>query len=119
MQLNKKEMGIWGEQVAAKFLRESGFNIIERNYRCRFGEIDIIASVRDQLIFVEVKTRSSVRFGLPSEAVNSKKRSKYFLLATYYVNAKKLYNHNMRFDVIEIMLDSEQLHRINHIPNAF
>lgn len=119
IELNKKELGKWGEQIAAKLLRETGFNIIELNYRCRFGEIDIIASVKDQLIFAEVKTRSSLNFGLPSEAVNIKKRSKYYLLATYYVNEKKLYNHNIRFDVIEIMRDSEQSYRINHIPNAF
>lgn len=118
-QLNKKELGNWGEQVAAKFLRESGFYIIEYNYRCRFGEIDLIVSTRDKLIFVEVKTRGSLRYGLPAEAVNTRKRAKYYLLASYYVNHKKLYSYDLRFDVIEIMLDSDGSYRINHIPNAF
>ncbi|MCL5019183.1 MAG: YraN family protein, partial [Patescibacteria group bacterium] len=96
-----------------------GFFIVERNYRCRFGEIDLIASTKNQIIFVEVKTRSSSRYGLPGEAVNAKKRSKYFQIATYYVNYKRLYSFDLRFDVIEIMRGSDGSYSVNHIPNAF
>ena len=117
--MNNKELGKWGEQVAAKFLKKSGFVIIERNYRCRLGEIDLITSAKDKLIFIEVKTRSSSRYGLPGESVNAKKQSKYFQIATYYVNYKKLYSFELRFDVIEIMRESDESYNINHIPNAF
>lgn len=117
--MNNKELGKWGEQVAAKFLQKADFVIIERNYRCGLGEIDLITSAGDQLIFVEVKTRSSSRYGLPGEAVNAKKRSKYFQIATYYVNYKRLYSLSLRFDVIEIMRKADGSYSVNHIPNAF
>jgi len=117
--MTNKELGRWGEQLAYKFLMEAGFSILECNYRCRFGEIDLVASTRNELIFVEVKTRTSVNYGLPVEAVNARKRAKYHLLASFYLNHKKLYNYDLRFDVVEIMLGSEGSYKINHIMNAF
>jgi len=118
-QLDSKELGKRGEQLAAKYLAKSGFKIIERNYRCRLGEVDLILSKNDQLIFVEVKTRSSIKYGQPAEAVNSKKKANYFRLATHYVSFKRLNDINLRFDVIEIMYDADGTYKINHIPDAF
>lgn len=117
--MNKKELGKWGEQIAAKFLRENGFCVLESNYKCPLGEADLIVSKKDTVIFVEVKTRGSLKYGLPSEAVTNQKKAKYYHIASYYINYKKLVNKNLRFDVIEVFLKHDGTFNINHIPNAF
>jgi len=117
--MNNKELGDLGERLAAEFLEKSGFRIVERNFRCRFGEMDLIILSRNLLIFVEVKTRRSFRYGLPSEAVNKRKQSNYYLLASYYTRFQDLGNLSCRFDVIEVMFKPDGSHDINHIADAF
>ena len=107
-------MGRAGEKKAVEFLKDKGYKIVTQNFKTHFGEIDIIAKDGETVIFVEVKTRSSDEYGAPSEAVNFKKREKYFLVATEYLRNNNLLDAMSRFDVIEI-----ENGKINHIIDAF
>lgn len=107
-------MGGVGEKKAAKHLKKNGYKILEKNYRARFGEIDLIAENKGEIVFIEVKTRSDEEYGFASEAVNAKKQEKYRLAATEYLMRKEKTDSPCRFDVIEI-IDGE----INHIKDAF
>ncbi len=111
---HKKLLGKLGEEQAAKYLTSQNIKILERNYKNSFGEIDIIAKDGDYTVFVEVKTRSSESFGAPSEAVDYRKRQKYFKIATAYLTSKNLTDTAVRFDVIEV-----ENGKINHIIDAF
>ena len=107
-------MGRAGEKEAEKFLKKSGYQILDTNYHTFFGEADIVCQKDEYIIFVEVKTRTDDSFGMPSEAVTIKKQERYFKIATEYV-CKKGYNQKqIRFDVIEI-----ENGKINHIIDAF
>ena len=110
----KKFLGRVGEEKAAEFLKNKGYEIIKANHRSHFGEVDIIAKDGDTIVFVEVKTRSGDGYGAPSEAVDYKKREKYFKIATDYLMREGLDDVNCRFDVIEI-----EKGEINHIFDAF
>ncbi|MPM99096.1 hypothetical protein SDC9_146286 [bioreactor metagenome] len=114
--MNNKEKGDLGEAIASKYLEDKGINIIALNYRIKTGEIDIISSLDDQIIFVEVKARTNIRYGYPAEAVNYKKIKKILNTANYYILQNNLHNKKIRFDVIEIYLNEK---KINHIENAF
>ncbi|HOK56094.1 MAG TPA: YraN family protein [bacterium] len=96
------EFGKLGEEKAVEFLRKKGYRIIEKNYRTKIGEIDLIAKRRKEIIFIEVKTRSSDNFGLPQEAVNERKLKKIEQVAQIYLNSKKI-NLPFRFEVLSIM----------------
>ena len=110
-------LGKDGEDIAAAFLKKKGFRIIEKNYRTVFGEIDIIAQDRGVIVFVEVKTRSDIKFGYPFEAVNPKKRAKIRKVALCYLKKQK--NESpARFDVLSITRDRGET-RIEHIQDAF
>ena len=102
-----------GEDIAVKYLKKKGYEIIERNFHTRYGEIDIIARNDGVLIFVEVKRRSSESFGTASAAVTSTKQKKIIKSAEYYCMMEKI-QPLCRFDVIAI--DGEEL---THIENAF
>lgn len=114
--MNNKRKGEIGEKIATEYLLSRGAEILESNYRIKLGEIDIITKINDELVFVEVKSRSNISYGYPSEAVNYKKRSKITSVAKYYILKNKLNNIPIRFDVIEIYLKEN---RVNHIINAF
>lgn len=108
-----RRKGFAGERRAAKALKKEGYKILERNYRCPFGEIDIIAAKGDYVCFVEVKTRSSDYFGAPNEAVNAERRRRYKNSAKYYFAGKDV-NFVVRFDIVEVTGEG-----VNHIENAF
>lgn len=115
-----KTIGNYGEAIAAKYLEENGYKILTANYRCRIGEIDIIAKYKNYICFIEVKTRYSACYGRPSEAVSYVKQQKILKAAEYYIMKNKLYNCAARFDVIEIQLNnSDNMYTINFIENAF
>jgi putative endonuclease len=116
---NNKAFGAFGESIATDYLSENGYRVIERNFSCRSGEIDIIALHGDTVAFIEVKTRSSERFGLPSEAVSTAKQRKIVKTALYYLQKNRLLDYMCRFDVIEIISDVESSRRINLIQDAF
>lgn len=113
-----------GEQLAADYLAGIGFNILERNFRSgRFGEVDIIASEKEYICFIEVKTRTGDLFGTPAEAVGHSKRQKIRSLAWSYLKYRNLGEQNMRFDIVEIkgknIEDKFVLQEINLIRSAF
>ena len=111
--LNKLKGDI-GEDAAAKFLVKKGFKIVERNFKSKLGEIDIVALDGDTLVFVEVKNRTTAKFGLPREAVDFNKQQKLIKNALYYIQTTNAYKVKKRFDVVEILDE-----KITHIPNAF
>ncbi|KRQ86967.1 hypothetical protein ABG79_01157 [Caloramator mitchellensis] len=117
---NKKDMGKIGEDLAAKHLTRNGYTIIQKNFRTKFGEIDIIARDGKFLVFVEVKTRRSIEFGYPREAVDWYKQIRIKNLANLYLAKKKQFNEYIRFDVVEIILNEQNdAKSIFLIKNAF
>ena len=114
-----KSLGKDGEEAAISFLKEKGYQILEKNYRCRFGEIDIIAKDKEEIVFVEVKTRSSLIFGLPQEAVSYSKQLRLTRLALAYFSHHKLKDVPCRFDVVSILMEDKKLEKIQLITNAF
>lgn len=117
-------LGKQGEDIAVQYLLHNGFNVIERNFRAgRLGEIDIVASEAEYICFVEVKTRTGKSFGLPSEAVNSRKQSKIRSLAWIYLKQHGLQEHYIRFDIVEVLGCFKNglfsVSEINLIKNAF
>lgn len=113
--------GAMGEILAARFLRDKGYGILSSNYRCRFGEIDIIASDKRYLVFVEVKTRREDSRYLPREAVTSTKQRKLLQTAAMYMSRFPT-NLQPRFDVIEVVTTSDDtmgVVEINHIIGAY
>ncbi|MFO7766918.1 MAG: YraN family protein [Pelovirga sp.] len=112
-------LGARGEDVAAAYLRDQGYTLVERNYRCPLGEVDIIAGDRRNLVFVEVKTRRSAAFGLPQEAVGIRKQRQLIRVAQWYLKKAGKTRQHLRFDVIAILLLSGQLPEITHIKDAF
>lgn len=110
----KKQFGNAGEDIAVKYLEEQGYIILERNFYCRQGEIDIIAKDKNEIIFVEVKTRRDTKYGYPSEAVNQQKIKHILKTAKYYLYKNKLLNKYVRFDVIEVLIKNGKFN-INHI----
>ena len=117
MEINKS--GLWGEIFAARYLRDNGYDIIAANYRCRMGEIDIIAEKDGTVSFVEVKTRNENPMFAPMEAVDSQKQRKLIAAAQVYMREIKE-ELPSEFDVIEVTLDEKfKLIKMNHIKNAF
>ena len=103
-----RQVGIFGQKLAADFLRQKKYQIEAENFRAREGEIDIIAAKDGQLVFVEVKTRLSNRFGLPEEAVSESKLEKMRQTALKYLELKQLNHDNYRFDIVAIEIDKAQ-----------
>ena len=112
-------LGVAGEIVAQKFLIASRFEIVEQNYKCPIGEIDLVATRAGVLYFIEVKTRTSTKYGWPAEAVTPKKQRKLRQLALYYL-AKHPSAVPVNFGVVEVLYDRYQIkYQVNFIPNAF
>jgi putative endonuclease len=122
--MNKRSFGSLGEQLAAEYLSNNGFSILDRNYRSgRYGEIDIIAEEKEYICFIEVKTRTGNLFGSPIEAVGYDKREKIKALAWSYLKYRNLGERNMRFDIVEVTgkrVNEEFVpERINLVRSAF
>lgn len=113
----KIQTGKEGEKIAAAFLKKNGYRIIEKNYRCVLGEIDIIAREKGALVFVEVKTRKSAELGYPEQAVGINKQKKMSQLALWYLQ-KKNADTGARFDVVAITISTSG-NEIKLIKNAF
>lgn len=114
----KKAIGIKGEDISANYLIKNGYNLIERNYRSKNGEIDLIALNNNEIVFIEVKTRTNLKYGMPIEAINYKKKRCIIKTAKEYVYKNKYKNINIRFDVIEIYL-LNNMYKIRHVKNVF
>lgn len=119
--MNKVAVGRRAEESAADYLRRSGYRILERNVRARFGEIDLVARQGQVLCFVEVKARSSTRFGWPEEAVTFRKRQKLIRLAQWYLRRHRAWQGlPVRFDILSILTGPDLLPaRTRLIKNAF
>ncbi len=115
----RRDLGRTGEQMAADHLAAAGYTILETNYTTRFAEIDIIAATEDSLVFVEVKTRASLKKGFPREAVHVGKQRKIIQAAQQFLKTRPTSDRrHIRFDVVEIYFGTGTS-RINHIPHAF
>ncbi|MDK9709336.1 MAG: YraN family protein [Desulforhopalus sp.] len=118
--LNREQnLGQSGENIAAEFLTQNGYKILERNYRCLYGEIDIIARAQEVLVFVEVKTRTSIAYGSPASAITPRKQRQISKTAQHYLAAKNLFDTPARFDVVSICIGFKQKPEIELLTNAF
>ena len=111
------ELGKEGEEYACQFLERKGYQIIQRNFSSKQGEIDIIAKDKEEYVFIEVKTRHNFHYGMPSEAVTKRKQNHLWHATKYYLYLHKLENVYVRFDVIEIIKKKEQFY-FNHIKQV-
>ncbi len=131
-QFYKKLLGGKGELLTEHYLKRKGYKILEKNFKCKVGEADIIALYGNVLAFVEVKTRSGYEFGKPAEAVGSQKRRRYAKLASFYLLIHPEHRDKfVRFDVSEVFdfggaigsqiqnKNGEKVDKINYIENAF
>ncbi|MGI6285102.1 YraN family protein [Neomoorella humiferrea] len=120
MTMTRRRRGLQGEAAAAAFLENMGYRILERNFRCPLGEIDIIAADGEEIVFVEVRTRSTNAFGTPQESVDRRKQTRLRRLAAYYLNGRGLSGHPCRFDVAAVLMDrQERIIDIEVIKGAF
>ena len=112
--MNTRAIGRRGEDTAIKYLKNQNYVILDRNFNCHFGEIDVVAWDGEYVVFVEVKARKDTEFGLPREAVDWRKQKTIVKCAEYWLYKNKRVGVPVRFDVVEI-LDGE----INHLVDAF
>lgn len=117
--LTGSSLGEMGEELAAKFLKKKGYSIICRNFRCRSGEVDIIARHEGVLVFIEVKTRRSKSFGSPAAAVTPRKQQQIVKGAMEYLVREDLFDTEARFDVVSILVQAGSKPRIELLTNAF
>ena len=115
----KDGVGQYGERVAARHLEQNGLQVIECNWRCGQGEIDIVAREGELLVFVEVKTRSSERYGVPAEAVNWAKRNRIRGLATMWLAQHPHPYGKLRFDVVSVLRRTAGASVVDHYRDAF
>ncbi len=113
----KQEIGKLGEDIATHYLKQNGYTILDRNFECRQGEIDIIAIDKKEIVFIEVKTRTSNKYGTPSEAVNKIKRKHMLQTIKYYLYIRNLSDEFVRIDVIEVYI-KDNVYKVNHIKQA-
>ena len=116
---NRQNLGETGEAIASKFLEKNGYTILAQNYRRRFGEIDIIAREGDNLVFIEVKTRTGVSHGHPLDAITFKKQKQISKVAQCYLAEKNLFDTAARFDVISVIISKNSPVNIEVVTNAF
>jgi putative endonuclease len=117
--MKRRDTGILGEKLARDFLAKNGYQIVETNYRCPEGEIDIIARHEDTLVFVEVRTKKSRQFGSPEESITPTKMARLRAVAAHYGQTHSNLPPSRRIDVIAIVLSQrERVSRIELIENA-
>ena len=114
----RQRLGAEGERAAEHFLRRQRYAIVERNYRCRLGEVDLIALDRRTVVFIEVKTRTRPGFGSPLEAVDARKQHQIRRAAQHYLTEKRLHQRDARFDVVGVWWEGDAV-RCELVKNAF
>ncbi|WP_458126364.1 YraN family protein [Paenibacillus sp. Z3-2] len=121
MKLTRQQKGRLGEEAACRWLRENDYRIIRQNWRCRSGEIDIIASCEGLIVFVEVRSRSgAAQYGTPQESVDMRKMQQVRSTASVYLQMTGEADLQIRFDVIAVMLNQTgDVVSVDHIVNAF
>ena len=115
----RREIGIWGENLACQYLQKNNYQIVKRNFLCKQGEIDIIAKDinKEELVFIEVKTRANFKYGNPIDAVDKNKQNHMKLAIRYYIYKNHIENTALRIDVIEVYIQKERC-KINHIKQV-
>jgi putative endonuclease len=116
--LSKRSSGTWGEEMALRYFLERGYELVERNYRTRYGELDLILRKNNTLVFVEVKLRRGSGFGGPLEAVTTRKQTTIRSLAEQYLSDRDLAFDTVRFDVVGILVEGNEP-RLQHVADAF
>lgn len=116
--MNFLNIGFKGENVACKYLKSKKYKILKTNYRKKYGEIDIIVQKKNTIVFVEVKTRKSIQYGMPCEFVTKSKQTKLINTAKLFIYENQL-DCDFRFDIIEVYHDNGKINKIEHIENAF
>lgn len=117
--LHNRAVGMRGEAAAARYLERFGYEILERNWKCPAGEADIIARDGESVVFIEVKTRTTIHMGFPAEAVDAEKRSRYEKIAAWYLKDCAVCDVPVRFDVIALMVLGNDRAFMKHYVNAF
>jgi putative endonuclease len=116
---HRQRLGSWGEAIAAQYLESKGYRILARNWRNRFGEIDLIVADGEGIAFVEVKTRHGRRFGSPEEAITVKKGQRLLQLGQAYISEHEMHDQSWRIDLVAIEVDDTgHLLRCEHIPHV-
>jgi len=108
-------MGAYGEEIAVRFLLDRGFTLVDRNWRCRHGEIDAVFTDQDAIVFVEVKTRRGLGFGAPAEAVDPRKVARLRRLAALWLAAHNTHADVIRFDVVAVLADGRRAPSVQHL----
>ena len=117
--MKRRETGALGERTACDFIGKNGYEIIETNYRCRDGEVDIIAKQKETLVFIEVRTKKSLKFGSPEESITQIKKERLRAVAEHYRQNHENLSPEWRIDVVAIQMDSSgKVSRIEIIENA-
>ncbi len=116
--LSRQDLGAYGETLAESELRKRGYRIVERNYRCKLGEIDIVCKDAGEIVIVEVKTRASRTYGSPQDSITATKARKLMALGYNYLAERRIPDAQWRIDVVAIMIEPEGRPRIEVIPNA-
>ena len=117
--IDRKEIGALGEKLAGDFLKKRGYHIIENNYRCPRGEIDIIARHKDCLVFIEVRTKTNLSFGTPEESVSNAKKAKMRLTAAFYLHSQEKLPKSWRIDFVAVEINNNgKARRIEIFENA-
>ncbi|QGY39929.1 YraN family protein [Pseudodesulfovibrio cashew] len=116
--LPSRRRGEQGEEAAARFLKTRGFRVLERNWRYRQWELDLICRDRDTLVFVEVKTRAATTMGSPADGLGRRKRERLVKAASRYLSTKNLWDMPCRFDFVAVV-DREGSLEVEHVENAF
>ena len=114
----RRETGRRGEEIAAGFVATLGYRVVIRNFRCRAGEIDLVALDGDTVVFVEVRSRMGARCGTPLESVDGRKQMQVGRVARHFLSLRGWHERSARFDVIGIRLDAEPP-AIEHVRAAF
>lgn len=110
-------LGKNGEEIVCKYLEKEKYKILEKNFNCRIGEIDIIAKQKNEIVLIEVKTRTNDKYGLPAEAVTKKKLKHIYKTTEYYLYIRKIKNIDIRIDVIEVYFIDGRWY-INHLKKV-
>jgi putative endonuclease len=119
MTTHRQAVGAYGEQLAAQHLQAQGLVVLDRNWRCADGEVDLVLRDGDNIVFCEVKTRRTDLFGPPSASVTYRKVRKLRQLALRWLDETGLHSHEIRFDVVEVLVPAEGAEQVTHIRSAF
>lgn len=115
----RAQLGALGERIAVRYLSDHGLTVLDRNWRSRSGELDIVARDGDTLVFCEVKARRGTGYGHPAAAVTAVKQQRVRLLARQWLAEHDVHAPDVRFDVVAVLVDADRPARVTHLPAAF